>query len=219
MSKLVSRIAPRSWGASDSGTISESAPTWVVGSQRPATCQPSESRAQSTTCCKQLDLLAPQVLRPALGDPGDPGRQPRDAQDVGRAPFEQVRELNRLGRARGVAAGAPLAPGTNLAVGAGPDIEGAGAGRAVERLVAGKRQQVDRRRPEVDRHDAGRLGRVDQEQRLGLADDRGDRLDRLHGPQHVRGVGHRDQRGLRRDRPLDRVGVDVAAVRTRRASG
>ena len=74
-----------SWGVSDSGTISERAPTWVSGSHRPATCQPSASSRPVDDPLEQLDLVAAQVVRPALGDPGDPRGQAGDAQDVGRA--------------------------------------------------------------------------------------------------------------------------------------
>ena len=65
---------------------------------------------------------------------------------------------------------------------------------------------------EVDRNDAGRLRRVDQEERTGLAHDRRDGGDRLHGPEHVRRVGHDDERRPRRDRPPDRLGIDVTGV-------
>ena len=113
---------------------------------------------------QQRDFFLPQVLGPMLGNPGDARGEAGDAQHVGRAAFEQVGELSGLSRAGGVAAGAPLAPGPDPAVGSGADVKSTGAGRAVERLVARERQHVDRRGAKVDRHHARRLGRVDQEE-------------------------------------------------------
>ena len=113
---------------------------------------------------EQLDLVAPQAVRPALGDPGDAGGQAGDAQHVRRAPFEEVGELESAGSRSTSRRRSPPRARANPAVGPGADVEGAGAGRAVERLVAGEGEQVDRRGAEVDRHHARRLGRVDQEQ-------------------------------------------------------
>ena len=61
----------------------------------------------------------------------------------------------------------------------GTDVERTRAGRPVEGLVAGEREQVDRCGPQVDRHDARRLRGVDQEEGARLADDSGDLGDRL----------------------------------------
>ena len=46
------------------------------------------------------------------------------------------------------------------------DVERAGAGRAEQRLVAGKCEQVDAHRLHVDRHHAGRLGGIDEEEQI-----------------------------------------------------
>ena len=80
--------------------------------------------------------------------------------------------------------------------------------------MAGEGEQVDRRRIQVDGNHARRLGRVDQEEGPGLADEGGDRLDRLHRPQHVGGVGHRDERRFRGERRPDRLGIDVSLGRS-----
>ncbi len=93
MSNEPSRIAARSCGVRPSGTISESAPTWVAGSQRPAKRQPSAASTQSTTFGSRSTSWLAAGLDPALGDPVDPGGQAGDPQDVGRAAFEEVGEL------------------------------------------------------------------------------------------------------------------------------
>src|SRR5258708_2716497 len=81
-----------------------------------------------------FDLVPPKRIGSALGHPGDSGREPGDAQHVGRAPFEEERKRGRLGFARRVAAGSTFAPGTWIRPRA--HVERPGAGRPIERLVA-----------------------------------------------------------------------------------
>ena len=103
-----------------------------------------------------------------------PAARPATPRTLGVPPFEEVRELARLRFAGRVAAGAALAPGADIA--RGPDVQGAGAGRPQQRLVAGKGEQVDVHRLHVDRHDAGRLGGIDEEEQFVFASDLADRL-------------------------------------------
>ena len=159
---------------------------------------------------EQLDLVPAADLDPPLGDPGHPGGQAGNAQDVRRAAFEEVRHEVRLDLALGVAPGAPLAPGPRPRP--RPHIQRARARRPEECLVAGESEEVDRRRPQVNRHHPRRLRGIDEEKGSSLPDDRRDPLDRLHGPQHVGGVGQGDQARLGRERLADRVRVDVAAI-------
>ena len=63
---------------------------------------------------------------------------------------------------------------------------------------------------DVDRHVAERLGRVDQEQRVGLAHDAADFVDRLNRAGDVRGMIHGDEPRVRPDGGADVVGRDVA---------
>ena len=55
------------------------------------------------------------------------------------------------------------------------DHEAARAGRTQQAFVAGKGQQVDQVGLDVDRHDAGALPGVDQQQAAALAGDASDR--------------------------------------------
>ena len=114
MSKLVSRIAPMSWGVSDSGDDQREGADMGVGV--PAAGDPPAVGILGPVddLLEQLDLVASQAVRPALGDPGDAGGQAGDAQHIGRAPFEKIGKCGRLGRARRIAAGAPFAPGPKL---------------------------------------------------------------------------------------------------------
>src|SRR5262245_10529318 len=86
--------------------------------------------------------------------------QSGDAEHVRRAALEEVRELLGLRLAGRVAAGAALAPGSQL--GPRADVQGPGPGRAEERLVARKSEQVDLHRLDIDLNDAGGLGGVDE---------------------------------------------------------
>ena len=96
--------------------------------------------------------------------------------------------------------------------GARADVEGAGAGRAQQRFVAGKGEQIDAHGLHVDGHDAGRLGGIHQEQQIVVAGDPADFGDRLHGAENVAGVGQGDEPRLRRDGLADVVGIDGAAA-------
>ena len=146
-----------------SGTISESAPTCVAGSQRPATCQPSAVLDPVDDALEQADLVAPDGSRARARRPR---RRPRPG------PRRPGRWACRLRGSRGARSGwvsldeSPPVPPSRQArgLGARADVEGPGAGRAVEGLVAGEGEQVDRRGAQVDRDDAGRLRGVDQEQ-------------------------------------------------------
>src|SRR5207247_11017114 len=106
-------------------------------------------------------------LDTAVHEPAHPLAQPGDAEDARGASFQAVRELLRLDGPGRIAAGPPLAPRPHP----GPlaDGETAGSGRAEESLVPGERQEVDGVRLHVDRHDAGALRRIDQEQGVALA--------------------------------------------------
>ena len=156
--------------------------------------------------------MSAQIGRPSLGDPGNSRGQSGDPEDVRCPPFECVRKLGRLGRTGGVSAGAALTPGSDPAVGARTDVTRPGPGRAEKRLVTGECQDVDRRRSQIDRDNARRLGRVDQEQGPGFANDRRDRLDWLDGPEDVRGMRHRDEARARLDRSTDRFGVHIPGL-------
>ena len=190
MSKLVSRIAPRSCGASPSGVISESAPTWVSWSQRPAIRPAVGIVGPVDHLLEQLDLVPAQVVRPAFGDPGDARGQSGDAEDVGRSAFEKIGEHGRLGRRSTSRRRFLLRARREAGRRRAGRRKGARAGRPVKRLVARERQQVDG----VARRSIGTTpadwAASTRNRRLGLAHDRGDRLDRLHRPQHVRRVGH-----------------------------
>src|SRR5437763_6403832 len=137
------------------------------------------------------------VVRSLVLDEAESGRQARHTEDVGRAALEEVRELTRLRLAGRVAAGSAFAPGSYA--GARADVEGAGAGRAQQRLVSGERQQVDVRLLHVERHDARRLGRVDEEEQVGRAGEATDLRDGLDGAEDVAGMRQGDQPRLRRD--------------------
>ena len=94
----------------------------------------------------------------------------------------------------------------------GPTYSAPVPGRPEQRLVAGKGEQVDVHRLHVDRHDAGRLGGIHQEEQVALAGDVADLGDRLHGAEDVAGVGQGDEPRLRRDGLADGVGIDGAAA-------
>ncbi len=145
----------RSWGTNEGGTTSESAPTWLSGSQRPATCQSPDASTQSTTCWSKPISWA-QAIGPAILHPGDARRQPGGAEHVRRAAFKSVREVERLSRAGGVASGAAFAPRANLPVSTRAHVKRTCAGGTIQRLVSRKGQQVNGDPAEVDRHDAGR---------------------------------------------------------------
>jgi hypothetical protein len=132
---------------------------------------------------KEFDLVLASNLDPSIGHPRQARREAGDAQDVGRSAFEEVGQLLGLGFARRVAAGAAFTPG--VGVGARSDIQSAGAGRAEQGLVTGKSEEVNGCRLQVDRHQARRLGGINQEQRPRRPDDCGDCLDRLDCPQYV----------------------------------
>ena len=159
----------------------------------------------------QFDLVLVDRLQAAFLDVVEARDQPGDAEHVRRAAFEEVRELRRLRLAGRVAAGAALAPGPQLAR----------AGRRTERPVPvgpssdlwpGKASRSMLHGLHVDRHDAGRLGGVDEEERRSRSRAiAADLRDRLHGAEHVAGVRDGDEPRLRRDRLADGVGVDGAA--------
>ena len=176
MSKLTSRIAPRSCGRERRrGRSARGRRRGWRGPSGRRSCQPSASSRPSRRPSGAGRPRGVAVgLRPALGDPGDarrPGRRRRG------------RWACRLRGSRDAASGwvsldesPPVPPSRQGRSLPSPraDVEGAGAGRAVEGLVAGEGEQVDRRGLQVDRHHAGRLRGVDEEQGPGLADDRGD---------------------------------------------
>jgi hypothetical protein len=56
------------------------------------------------------------------------------------------------------------------------------------------------------------LGGIDQKERTGFANDGPDRLDWLHGSEHIGSVGHRDQFGVRGEGGADRFGIDVTGL-------
>ena len=146
-----------------------------------------------------------------------PGGQAGDAEDVGRARLRGSRADARAGSRLRVAAGAPLAPGPEP--GARADVEGAGAGRAVEGLVAGEGEQVDRRRLQVDRHDARPTAR----RRPGTGPrprGRSARSPRSAGPcpGRSRRASGRPARVFGVRAPADVLGVEVALVARRAGS-
>ena len=120
-----------------------------------------------------------------------PAISPATPSTFGVPPSRKYGKLGRLRLAGRVAAGAALAPGRSDA--RGPTYKRPGAGRPEQRLVAGEGEQVDVHRLHVDRHDAGRLGRVHEEQQVVLAGDPADLGDRLHGAEDVAGVRHGDR--------------------------
>ena len=95
---------------------------------------------------EEPDLVTPGGLDPSLGDPANPGEEAGDPEDVGRPAFEEVRELPGLGLTGDES---PPVPPSRQAEGVGPgaDVQDSGASRAVESLVAGEGQQVDRAWP------------------------------------------------------------------------
>src|SRR5262249_52586144 len=68
--------------------------------------------------------------------------QSGDAEDIGSPSLQEVRKLARLRLTRRIAARAAFTPGPKA--GARANVERSRARRPQERLVAGKRQQVDR---------------------------------------------------------------------------
>src|SRR5882762_1604184 len=94
--------------------------------------------------------MGPDLLDSLADDVLDAGRQSGDAENVGSAPFEEVRELARLRFAGRVAAGASFTPDADF--GARPHIESAGAGGAQQRLVPGESEQIDEGRLDVERN-------------------------------------------------------------------
>ena len=77
-------------------------------------------------------------------------------------------------------------------------------------FVPRRGEQIDVELPHVERHVAQRLGRIDQEQRVVLADDSADFLDRLNRAGDIRGVDHRDQPRVRPEGRAHVVGRDEA---------
>ena len=152
-----------------------------------------------------------------------PVDQSGDAEDVGRAAFEEVGEFARLRLAGRIAAGAALAPGAATRA-RGPTYRTPVPVGPSSDLWPGNGQQIDVHRLDVDRHDAGRLRRIDQKEQIVLAGDAADLGDRLHGAEHVAGVRQGDEPRLRRDGLANVVGIDRAAAvgrdaRQRDASG
>src|SRR5438445_4111853 len=90
--------------------------------------------------------------------------QAGNAQDLGSGAFEKIRELARLSLARGITTGASFAPGADLRP--RTDIQRTCPGRSEQRFVPGKGKQVDVQRLHVDRHNAGRLRSIDEEQQI-----------------------------------------------------
>ncbi len=124
-------------------------------------------------------------------------------------PFEQVRELGWLSRARRnrrrfhlhARDESPSVPGRRMRAGAGGTVEPpCGRGMPADRSPKSRRSIGTT--PAVWAASTGRTAPVS-------ANDRTDRLNRLNGPQHVRGVSHRHELRLGSDRLLDRVRVDV----------
>ena len=117
--------------------------------------------------------------------------QSGDAEDVGRAAFEEIGQFARLRLAGRIAAGAALAPRRHARSRTG--VQETCPGRAQQRFVAGRGQQIDVHVLDVDGHDAGRLGRVDQEEQIVFAGNAANLGDRLHGAEHVAGVRQGDE--------------------------
>ena len=203
MSKLVSRIEPRSWGVSPSGHDQRERPD--VGGRVPAAGDlpavgaPRPSRrpagAGATSCFRQV--LRARARRPRRGPrPGRrrPGRWAcplrgnRDtawagSRSTSRRPVPPSRRRGSCRRTAGRRRGPPCPSGRR-----GP----CGRGRR------GSRSACRRRSIGTTPADCAASTR---KQAPALADDRGDRLDRLDGPQHVRGVGHGHERGPRASGP------------------
>src|SRR5438128_5632643 len=139
----------------------------------------------------QLDFASMNLVDALLLHVLDARGESGYAKDVGGAAFEEVGKLAGLGFAGGIAAGAALAPGADFRP--RPDVQGPGSRWPEERLVPGERQQIDAGLLHVNRHGAGRLGRVDQEQQVVLAGDAADLGDWLNCAQNVAGVRQSDQ--------------------------
>src|SRR5262245_14008835 len=88
----------------------------------------------------QLHLAVMNLVEALLLHILDAGRETGDAQDVGRAAFEEIRILARLRFAGRIAAGAAFAPGADD--GAVANVKRAGACRAEQRLVAWEGEQI-----------------------------------------------------------------------------
>src|SRR2546421_13091034 len=92
--------------------------------------------------------------------------QAGDAKHIGRAAFEEVRELLRLRLARGIAARAAFAPSSER--GTRPDVQRPGARGTEQGLMAGKRQEVDIESLHVNGNDAGSLSSVNNVKNAAL---------------------------------------------------
>ena len=96
-----------------------------------------------------------------------------------------------------------------------PDVEHPGPGRAEQRLMPRKRQQIDALCRNVDRNDARCLRGIDEEQGSVLAHDAADFCDRLHGPEDVGRMGQRDEPRFWRQCGVNRGRIDGAPLRRR----
>ena len=85
------------------------------------------------------------------------------------------------------------------------DAHSADSGRAHERLVTRKGEDIDVHRLHVDRDYAGSLGRIDSKDDVVLAADLADLADRLHRAKNVGPMVHDHQLGIRANRFSDLI--------------
>src|SRR5260370_32191228 len=114
----------------------------------------------------QSHFVLPDYFQAFFENVLDAGGQPGNAQNVGRAAFQEIGKLARLGFAGGIASGATLAPGAELR--ARSDVERACPGRPQQRLVTSKSQHVDAHRLISDRQYARRLRHVSNKENVPL---------------------------------------------------
>ena len=218
ISKLVSRMRRGPAGDSaGSGTTSESAPTWRVGvpaaGDLPAVGEPrpSRQRAWSRSTSWRRMVSGPRSATQAM-----PAARPATPRTFG-VPLRGSREDSS-----GCVSldESPPVPPSRQAGASAAGRRRARRCRSGRRATCGRGTRAGRsHRLQVDRHDARRLRRIDEEQAARLADDRPDLLDRLHGAEHVAGVRQGDQPGLRRQARRRRRGRGSRRRDASRVSG
>ena len=185
----------------------------VSGSHRPAICQPSASSAQSTTRWSSRPRGRRSSSGPRSATQATPAASPATPRTLGVPPSRRVRKHRSAGsgstnrrrcrpRARGGSGRRSAGRRTGRPVPVGPY-------RALWPGKASRSIGVSRRSIGTTPADWAASTRNSAPASRTIARDR---LDRLDGAQHVRGVGHRHERRPGVIAPADRLGIDVAVV-------
>jgi hypothetical protein len=135
---------------------------------------------------EEVSFMGQHRLNAALEEQPHAFAQSRDPEDVRSTTLEAVGKFDRLHGKGRIASSPTLTPGGDLD--SFSHHEAAGAGRAEKGFVACEGQEIDGVSLDINRHYAGGLRSVDQQEGAALAHDRTNSADRLDRARDVRGM-------------------------------